>query len=192
VGTLKFKITLAYDGTAYQGWQSQKSGLGVQDRVEQALEKLFSIRPHLESSSRTDAGVHALGMVAHFEIPAEAFRMPTKHLALGINACLPDDIRVISAVQARPDFHARFDALGKQYRYQVWNHPAMNPLLRSHAWHVPGTLDLAAMRQAAELFVGRHDFRTFTSNRGAELKDAVRTLTRCEVRRSGSQLTFII
>lgn len=192
MGTLKFKITLAYDGAAYQGWQSQKSGLGVQDRVEQALEKLFALRPQLESSSRTDAGVHAMGMVAHFELPAETFRMTARHLALAINACLPDDIRVISAVRASPDFHARFDALGKQYRYQVWNRHAMNPLLRSQAWHVPGTLDLAAMRQAAELFVGRHDFRSFTTNRGVELKDAVRTLTRCEVRRSGPLLTFII
>lgn len=192
VSTLKFKIILAYDGTAYQGWQSQKNGLGVQDRVEQALEKLFSVRPRLESSSRTDAGVHAMGMVAHFEVPAEVFRMPASHLALAVNACLPDDVRVISAVRARPDFHARFDALGKQYRYQVWNRTAMNPLLRTQAWHVPGTLDLSAMRQAAALFVGRHDFRSFTSNRGVELKDAVRTLTRCEVRRSGPQLTFII
>ncbi len=192
MGTLKFKITLAYDGAAYQGWQSQKSGLGVQDRVEQALEKIFALRPQLESSSRTDAGVHALGLVAHFELPTAAFKMPVKHLALAINACLPDDIRVLSAVQARPDFHARFDALGKQYRYQVWNQPAMNPLLRARAWHVPGTLDLTAMRHAAARFVGRYDFRSFTSNRGVELKDAVRTLTRCEIRRCGPELTFII
>jgi tRNA pseudouridine38-40 synthase len=192
MGMLKFKITLSYDGTAYQGWQAQKSGHGVQNRVEQALEKLFSMHPRLESSSRTDAGVHAMGMVAHFEVPAETFRMPVNHLALAVNACLPDDIRVISAVRAHPDFHARFDAIRKQYRYQVWNHSTMNPLLRSQSWHVPAALDLAAMRRAATLLLGRHDFRSFTSNRGAELTDAVRTLNRCEVRRSGPQLTFII
>lgn len=192
MGTLKFKLTLAYDGTAYQGWQSQRSGKGVQDRVEHALEKLFSTRPRLESSSRTDAGVHAMGMVAHFELPAGTMRMPCKHLALAINACLPDDIRVVSAVKARPEFHARFDATGKQYRYQLWNHPAMNPLLRSRAWHVPGRLDLAAMRQAAGHLIGRHDFRAFTCNRGVELLDPVRHLTRCEIRRARSQVTFIL
>ena len=118
--------------------------------------------------------------------------MPVRHLALAINALLPDDIRVRSASRARPDFHARFDATGKQYRYHVWNHPAMNPLLRTQAWHVPRPLDFDAMRSAAERFVGRHDFRSFTANRGVPLEDAVRTVTRCEIKRNGAKLTFII
>lgn len=191
-GPLKFKLIIAYDGAAWQGWQSQKSGLAVQDRIETALARLFPSGPRLESSSRTDAGVHAFGMVAHFEIPTDEFRMPVRHLALAINALLPDDIRVRSASRAKPDFHARFDATGKQYRYHVWNHPAMNPLLRTQAWHVPRPLDLDAMRSAAERFVGAHDFRSFTANRGVPLEDAVRTVTRCEIKRSGAKLTFII
>ena len=189
---LKFKLTLAYDGASYQGWQSQKSGKGVQDQVESALAKLFASKPVVQGSSRTDAGVHAFGLVAHFSIPKEEFRMPTKHLALAINACLPEDIRVRSAVRAPLSFHARFDATGKEYRYSVWNHPVMNPLLRRNAWHVPRPLDLGAMREAARSFVGRHDFRSFTANRGDVLEDAVRTLTRCEIKRSGSHLTFVI
>jgi tRNA pseudouridine38-40 synthase len=192
VRLLKFKLTLAYDGTAWQGWQSQRSGRGVQDRVEAALARLFAAAPRVESSSRTDAGVHARGMVAHFEIPADQFRMPPRHLVLAINACLPQDIRVMSAVRVPASFHARFDAVGKQYRYRVWNDPVMNPLLRTQAWHVPRPLDLAAMREAAAHFPGRQDFRAFTANRGDVLEDAVRTLNRCDIVRQGRELTFVI
>ena len=188
----KFKLTLAFDGSAYHGWQSQRSGRGIQDQLEVALARLFPSAPRVQGSSRTDAGVHALGMVAHFEVADGEFRMPLRHLPLAINACLPEDIRVLKAARARPDFHARFDAKGKQYRYHLWNHPVMNPLLRVRAWHVPRPLDLAAMREAAPLFVGRHDFRSFTANRGGELKDAVRTLSRCDIQGRGPSITLII
>src|ERR1041384_460931 len=97
-------------------------------------------------------------MVAHFEISRSEFRVATRKLALALNAFLPEDIRVLAAARSRPEFHARFDAKGKQYRYFVWNHPAMNPLLRLRAWHVTRLLDLKALRAAAPLFVGRHDF----------------------------------
>src|SRR6185503_18957663 len=107
-------------------------------------------------SSRTDTGVHALGMVAHFEVPQAEFRMTDRKLLIAINACLPEDIRVLAASRAAAGFHARFDARGKQYRYSVWNHSATNPLRRAQAWHVPGLLNLEAMRRAAKLLVGRH------------------------------------
>ena len=188
----KFKLILAYDGTAYHGWQSQPTGRGVQDHVEAALARLFPSAPRLESASRTDAGVHALGMVAHFEVAPEETRVPVRHLALSINSGLPDDIRVRSATRVSADFHARFDAAGKQYRYQIWNHPVMNPLLRNRAWHVPQPLDLAAMRTAAAHFTGRHDFLAFTSNCPGVLTDSVRTLTRCEIQRRGPELTVLI
>src|SRR5271163_3993282 len=157
---LKFKLIIAYDGTNYSGWQVQTSGVGVQQRVEEALRKLFPGVERIHSSSRTDTGVHALGMVAHVEIPSAEFKMAAAKLALAINAHLPEDIRVTSARRCRADFHARFDAAGKQYRYFVWNHPAMNPLLRHQAWQVPRKLDLPAMRAAAKLFVGKHDFKS--------------------------------
>ncbi|HZV36629.1 MAG TPA: tRNA pseudouridine(38-40) synthase TruA [Verrucomicrobiae bacterium] len=189
---LKFKLTIAYDGTNYAGWQVQKSGVGVQQRVEEALAKLFPGAGRIHSSSRTDTGVHALGMVAHVEMPKEQFRMPIGKLALAINAHLPEDIRVCSARRCAADFHARFDAAGKQYRYFIWNHAAMNPLLRHQAWHVPRTLDFASMRSAAKLFLGKHDFKSFAANRNYELESTVRTLGRCEIRRNGPLLTFII
>ncbi len=189
---LKFKLTIAYDGTGYEGWQVQKIGTGVQEKVEEALAKLFPSRPRLHSSSRTDTGVHALGMVAHFEAPRWEGRMTARKLALALNAWLPEDIRVVSAMRAPSGFHARFDAKGKQYRYFVWNHSAMNPLIRHSAWHVPRMLDLAAMRKAAGSFIGKHDFRSFAANQGYSKESTVRSLKRCDVKRSGHLLTFII
>jgi len=192
VAKVKFKLVIAYDGTAYQGWQMQKIGTGVQEKIEDAFGKLFPGPVRLHGSSRTDTGVHALGMVAHVEIPAAECKMPVARLALALNAFLPDDIRVLSTVRATPKFHARFDATGKQYRYSVWNHHAMNPLLINRAWHFPVKLDLAKMRAAAKLFVGRHDFRCFAGTRPYEMESNVRTLTRCDIKKSGPHLTFII
>ena len=189
---LKFRLTIAYDGTAYAGWQVQKIGLGVQQKVEEALAKLFPSRPRVHGSSRTDTGVHALGLVAHVEIPRSEIRMTVRKLALALNAHLPEDIRVLAAARCHADFHARFDATGKQYRYLVWNLGAMNPLLRTQAWHVPVKLDLPAMRAAAKCFVGRRDFRSLTANPGYERDSTIRRLTRCDVRRTGPLLTFII
>ena len=189
---LKIRLTIAYDGTNYAGWQTQKTGVGVQQRVEEALKKLFPGAERIHSSSRTDTGVHALGMVAHAEIPRAEFRMTMAKLALALNAHLPEDIRVTSAQHCRADFHARFDAAGKQYRYFVWNHTAMNPLLREQAWQVPRKLDLKAMRAAAKIFIGTHDFKSFAATRNYEAESNVRKLSRCDIKRSGALLTFII
>jgi tRNA pseudouridine38-40 synthase len=192
VAMLKFRLTIAYDGTGYEGWQVQKIGTGVQEKVEGALAKLFPSGPRVHSSSRTDTGVHAMGMVAHFEAPVAECRMSPRKLALALNAWLPEDIRVLSAARARKEFHARFDAAGKQYRYSIWNHAAMNPLRRHTAWHMPRALNVPAMRHAASLFIGRHDFTAFTSNPGYARKSTVRTLSRCDLRKTGHLLTFII
>ncbi len=190
--TVRLRLTIAYDGTRYSGWQVQKGDTGVQDVVEQSITKVLSSHHRLHSSSRTDTGVHALGMVAHVDLPKDLLKVTPRKLRLALNAHLPEDIRVVSVSRARPDFHARFDATGKQYRYFVWNHPAMNPLLRTTAWHVPQTLDLADIRSAAAHFVGQHDFRSFATNRGYAFNNTVRTLTRCDIKRNGPLLTFVI
>ena len=189
---LKFKLLIAYDGTHYEGWQVQKIGTGVQQLIEDAFRRVFPSIERIHSSSRTDTGVHALGMVAHVEIPAREFNMPLAKLPLAINAHLPRDIRILTASKAPPNFHARFDATGKQYRYFVWNHPAMNPLLRHYAWHVSQTLDVPAMRRGAKLFLGKHDFKSFAGTRNYEMETTVRTLTRCDIKKSGPLLTFFI
>ncbi|HKQ40181.1 MAG TPA: tRNA pseudouridine(38-40) synthase TruA [Verrucomicrobiae bacterium] len=189
---LKFKLLIAYDGTHYEGWQVQKIGRGVQQLVEEAFRKVFPSVTRVHSSSRTDTGVHALGMVAHVEIPRDEFKMPLAKLPLAINAHLPQDIRILSAARAPEKFHARFDARGKQYRYFVWNHPAMNPLLRTQAWHVSQKLDVGVMRHGAKLFLGKHDFKSFAGTRNYEMESTVRSVTRCDIRKSGPLLTFYI
>jgi tRNA pseudouridine38-40 synthase len=189
---MKYKLTIAYDGTHYAGWQTQKSGIGVQQRVEEAAQKIYPAvkTGHLRSSSRTDAGVHALGMVAHLDIPG--CNVAGRKLSHSINAFLAPDIRIMSASQCAEDFDARFDAKGKQYRYYVWNHPAMNPLLIGQAWHVARPLDLAVMRGAAKLFPGRHDFKSLEGTRKYKMESTVRTLRRCDIKRAGPLFTFII
>jgi tRNA pseudouridine38-40 synthase len=189
---LKFRLVIAYDGTNYEGWQVQKTGVGVQQRMEEALQKLFPSAGRVHGSSRTDTGVHALGMVAHFEIPASELKMPARKLVIALNSFLPLDIRILAATRAPSDFHARFDASGKQYRYFLWNHIAMNPLQRTQAWHIPVPLNVPAMREAAKMFVGKHDFKSFAASRGYEMESTVRTVTRCELRRSQNVFTFII
>jgi tRNA pseudouridine38-40 synthase len=189
---IKIRITIAYDGSNYAGWQVQKIGVGVQEKLNEAVKKIFPDASNVEGSSRTDAGVHALGMVAHFEVPAEKFRMPMRKVPLALNAYLPEDIRVMDAKRCPPDFHARFSAKGKQYRYFIWNHPANNPLLRNHVWHIPRKLNLKLMKEAARLFVGTHDFRSFAANRNYEYGNTVRTLWKCDIKKNGNLITFII
>jgi tRNA pseudouridine38-40 synthase len=189
---LKIKLTIAYDGTNYEGWQVQKIGRGVQEVIEAAFTKLFQEHYRLHSSSRTDAGVHARAMIAHVELPREKVRMGIGKIPLAVNAQLPPDIRIMAASEASTDFHARFDAKGKQYRYYVYNHPSMDPLLRHYAWHVPQPLDFEVMRKGAELFVGKHDFASFANNRNYKMESTVRTLTRCTIRKSGPLFTYII
>ena len=182
---LRFKLTIAYDGTRYFGWQVQKGRMTVQQRLEEALRELFPSVKRVHSSSRTDTGVHALGMVAHVDIPEAECRMDARKLLLAVNSFLPVDVRIVAARRVPEDFHARFDAKGKRYFYLIWNHAAMNPLLHNRAWHVKVPLNLERMQKAAKLFVGRKDFKSFASTREYEMESTVRRLTRCDVRKEG-------
>ena len=189
---VRLKLTIAYDGTNYEGWQVQKVGVGVQQKIEEAIAKIFQEQIRLHGSSRTDTGVHARAMIAHFDIPDERLRMDISKVPLALNAQLPEDIRIMEAHRAPDSFHARFSAKGKQYRYFVLNHPSMYPLLRQQAWHVPVKLDLAAMRKAVNHFKGKKDFAAFANNRNYEMETTVRTVFRCELRKAGPLLTFLI
>ena len=182
---LRFKLTIAYDGTRYFGWQVQKGRMTVQQRLEEALRELFPSVKRVLSSSRTDTGVHAMGMVAHVDIPEAECRMDARKLLLAVNSFLPVDVRIVAARRVPEDFHARFDAKGKRYFYLIWNHAAMNPLLHNRAWHVKVPLNLERMQKAAKLFVGRKDFKSFASTREYEMESTVRRLTRCDVRKEG-------
>ena len=189
---VRLRLLLAYQGTRYAGWQTQAGATTVQETVELALGRILGARPHVYSSSRTDTGVHALGMVSHFDIHRDSLRMTPEKLVLAVNAWLPEDIRVLAAARVRSDFHARYDARSKQYRYFVWNHPAHEPLERHRTWHVPRPLDLDRMRSAARRLTGRHDFLAFSASPGYARRHTVRHVMRCDVRRSGPLLTVVI
>lgn len=166
------KLVLEYDGTDFVGWQRQPNGISVQEVVEQALEQVLGAPAQLLSAGRTDAGVHARGMVAHFTTdgtqPLRAFRD-------GVNRYLPATVAVRDAMEKRPGFHARFDARGKWYRYSLYRSPVRSPLHARTAWHLRGRLDLAAMRAAARVLVGRHDFAAFRAA-GCAARSTVREL----------------
>lgn len=153
-----FRITLAYDGTDFVGWQRQANGVSIQALIEDALRALDGREVTVTGAGRTDAGVHALGQVAAFTIARE---LAPEALVRALNSHLPYAIRVLTAEHAPPAFHPRFGARAKTYRYRVWNGDVMSPFERRHAWHVPGPLDLEAMRVAARLLEGRHDFAAF-------------------------------
>jgi len=153
-----FKLVLSYDGTNYLGWQRQANGVSIQALIEDALRVLDGRAVAVAGAGRTDAGVHALGQVASCTIARE---LSPDALLRAINAHLPPDIRVLSAEEAPPGFHPRFGARRKTYRYRVWNGDVLSPFERAYAWHVPGPLDVEAMRAAARLLEGRHDFAAF-------------------------------
>jgi tRNA pseudouridine38-40 synthase len=189
---VRLKLTIAYDGANYAGWQVQKVGLGVQQVIEESIAEIFQEQIRIHGSSRTDTGVHARAMIAHFDIPRERLRMKLCKVPLALNAKLPEDIRIMEAREVPESFHARFNARGKEYRYYVFNHVAMDPLLRRNAWHVPQTLDFDAVRGAAACFPGTQDFAAFANNRNYEMESTVRTIHRCDMKKAGPLLTFII
>lgn len=159
-----FKITLAYDGTDFVGWQRQASGVSVQGLLEDALRELDERDVAVAGAGRTDAGVHALGQVASFSLER---RIAPHALVRVLNAKLPGSVRAVSAVNAPSGFHARFGARAKTYRYRVWNGECLSPFERRYAWHVSGALDLDQMATAARLVEGRHDFAAFQAAGGA-------------------------
>lgn len=168
------RLILSYDGTAYHGWQVQPRAATVQGRL---LEAALRLDPgaRLTGASRTDAGVHALRQVASL---VTASRLPPAAVQAALNATIPPDIRVLSATEADPGFDARRDAVGKRYAYVLDTAPVPSPLSRRFAWHVPGSLDLEAMRQALAALRGRHDFSAFraAAGRGAEPTCVVRAV----------------
>ena len=192
MGSLKLKLTIAYHGARYKGWQVQKSGITVQQKVEEALKRFFPSVDRVHSSSRTDTGVHARGMVAHVEVQKDEFRIGELKLRLALNAFLPDDVSVTEVKRVPDNFHARFDATGKQYRYMIWNHPALNPLQREVSWHIPRELDFLRMQEGAKFFIGNHDFRAFAVKREYEMRSTIRVVSNCKLYKKDSMLTCLI
>jgi tRNA pseudouridine38-40 synthase len=180
-----FKLTIAYDGTGFVGWQRQASGTSIQGLLEDALEDFGDPDLTVIGASRTDAGVHALGQVAGVSL---ARAIDPQTLARAINARLPDAVRVLEAVEAPAGFHARFDARSKTYSYRIWNGEAVVPFERAYTWHVPGPLlDLDAMAEAAAAFEGRHDFAAFQAS-GSTTRSTERVVFSSRVARGSGSL----
>ena len=181
-------MVIGYDGSACWGWQAQPAHRTVQGELERVLKELTGEAQRIHSSGRTDRGVHAREQAAHFDLSKPV--VPRK-LLLGFNALLPEDIRVFSIRKAAPDFHARYDATGKEYRYFIWNGPVMPPWLRHYRTLVRPKLDARAMSKAAALLVGRHDFAAFSANPNREVDGTVRHLRELKVRRRGREITLV-
>lgn len=176
----RYRITVAYDGTNYGGWQVQSNTVSIQSLIELSLERILREKITLFASGRTDAGVHALGQCAHFDVhePLAIFKT-----LFALNSLLPCDIRITALEEVPSDFHARFSAVSKIYHYRLHLDPIPDPFKRFHAWHIPYRVDPSQLQQAAIQFLGTHDFTSFANeaSRGSAAHHAVRTIYRLDV-----------
>ncbi|MCI0338863.1 MAG: tRNA pseudouridine(38-40) synthase TruA [Acidobacteria bacterium] len=183
---MNYRITLAYDGTDYSGWQFQLGRRTIQAVLSGALEKLDGAPVTAYAAGRTDAGVHAEGQVVSFRLTRE---MDGATLLRALNGNLPQDIRVLESSQVADDFHARTDAKSKTYLYQLYNSEVMNPLLARYALHYPYDVDLDRLIEDSHSLVGTHDFTAFTVAE-CETRTRVRSVTGIKIERAGNILTF--
>jgi tRNA pseudouridine38-40 synthase len=184
----RFKLTLEYDGRPFVGWQRQANGMSIQQALEEAVFRITGETVQVQGAGRTDAGVHAMGQVAHLDV--EKAIAPEK-LRDAINFHLkPAPIAVLAAAQVAPDFHARFSATGRAYLYRIVNRRAPLTVDRCRAWQVSAPLDAAAMREAALVLVGTHDFTTFRASL-CQAQSPVRTLDRLSVHRAGEEVQIV-
>ena len=180
------KLTVEYDGTNYAGWQVQaRKHRTIQGTLENALQKILGRRTKIAGSGRTDAGVHAIGQVANFKTDSA---LAVRKLQKALNAVLPDDISVIKAEEAILDFHSRFSAKSKVYRYAILNRQARPALLKDTVYFVPYLLNLKLMQTEARGLLGRHKFKSFQA--AADKKDSVKTIKNIKVSR-GKDFIYI-
>jgi tRNA pseudouridine38-40 synthase len=184
----KFKLIVEYDGSAYCGWQRQPDRPSVQMALENVLQRLTQEPVTLHAAGRTDAGVHALGQTAHFKCRTG---LRPEDLQKGMNGLLPRDIVVRSCRAVPLDFHARFDSRWKIYRYRICNQPVRRAVGRQYAWHIYRPLDKAAMAEAAQHLVGRHDFKSFESS-GSPRANTIREVMAASWQNVDAHLVFEI
>lgn len=184
---MRFKLRIEYDGAPFVGWQRQDNGPSVQGAIEAAIRAFCGEEVTLTGAGRTDTGVHALGQVAHFDIVKETDGATVRD---ALNAHLkPQPVAILDAQEVAPDFHARFDALARHYRYLVLNRRAPAVLERGRVWQVAVPLDADAMHDAAQVLVGAHDFTTFRASE-CQAKSPMKTLDRLDVMRHGETIVI--
>ncbi|MCL2666016.1 MAG: tRNA pseudouridine(38-40) synthase TruA, partial [Defluviitaleaceae bacterium] len=186
---MKILLTVAYDGTQYAGWQRQKNAVTVQQRLEESLCDLLQQSVKLIGASRTDAGVHAEGQRAAFDI--EALPLPVEKLPFVLNNSLPQDIAVIASEVRPDDFHPRFDAKQKTYRYTICNAAYPDPFSRRYSAYVPQKINISEMKNAARFFIGRHDFASFCAAGGSNVT-TVRRVIDCSLHAENNIVTLTV
>lgn len=172
------KLTIAYDGTNYRGWQIQPYGSTIQGELEGAIKKVFEKKIRVYGASRTDSGVHAKGQVCNFKTSRI---IPTEKIPLALNAVLSEDIAVLRAEEVSPDFHSQFAAKAKCYRYYIFNSRERNPFKERYSWRVPYELNILDMCKEASVLKGRHDFKSFQA-RDKKERDAVRRIFKINIK----------
>ncbi len=181
----RFRVTVEYDGGPFVGWQRQDNGLSVQQVMEEALHRLTGKPVRVQGAGRTDAGVHALGQVAHFDLQRDW--LPYK-IRDGMNFHMkPHPVAILEVAAVEADFHARFSAIQRHYLYRILNRRAPPAVLRGRVWHVPVPLDHEAMHEAAQALAGLHDFTTFRASR-CQAKNPVRDINEISVIRRGEEI----
>lgn len=184
------RLTLAYEGAGYHGWQIQQDQPTIQGLVRDAIQRITGEKISLIGSGRTDAGTHARRLVANFRTKSS---IDAARLLRALNGMLPSDIRVIRAQQVHADFHAQRDASSKIYRYQIYTGAILPPHLAREFFHFPHPLDIALMQRAAKIFAGRHDFASFAKAAStAGIASTVRTVYRSELARRGHGLIYTV
>lgn len=181
------RLLIQYDGTRYNGWQSQEhTKRTIQGKLTKVLERMLGESIELQGSGRTDAGVHAVGQVANFRTKTSA---SCEEILLYVNQYLPEDIAVLKVQEVGLRFHSRLHAAGKTYIYRIWNSPIPNVFERKYLYQVEETLDVERMKEAAVLLEGTHDFRSFCANKRMK-KSTIRTLERIEIEQKGVELSL--
>jgi tRNA pseudouridine38-40 synthase len=184
----RLKLIVAYDGSHFEGWQSQTHRNTVQDCLERAFHRIGGERVRVHGAGRTDAGVHALGQCAHVDLPEN--KLSVDRWLTALNALLPPALRVLRCSFVPESFHARLSAKGKVYRYRLWSAPVLPPFEYGRAWHLTSPLNIATLQAGVQLFVGSHDFAAFAANRGKPETNTRRTINSVRVQRREACLTI--
>ena len=181
-------LTIAYDGTNYHGWQIQKNAVTVQQILCEALEKMLGKTFDVTGTSRTDAGVHAREFTCHIDCDDN---IPEKAFVRGLNSFLPPDIAVKDCIEVANDFHARYNAKGKTYKYYIYNSNEKDPFKMRYSWQIERKLDVKLMNEFASKLVGTHDFYAFSSS-GRTVEDTVRTISECYVTKENDDIVLTV
>ena len=188
---MRYKITVEYDGTNLVGWQKQQEGSSVQEFLEKAIEGFSHQKTEVFAAGRTDAGVHALGQVAHFDLDMDLSEYKIQESLNALLRELQAPVGVLKAEKVTDDFHARFSAKGRGYIYRILNRRGPSPLLVNRVWLVTYPLDVEAMRKGAAYLLGNHDFSSFRGS-GCQAHSPVKTLDKLDIERIGDEIIFTV